>query len=224
MIISFDEVYPLWCATERYLGEFDTHSAVCEFDTHSAYCECSHHLQFYTCVVWYWYMKVVLGFDRNITQCHWSPSPAVVIIHISSGQYPEHTVECVYEYCFVLFSQFEKFIGSINTFQFGAVLQMIFVILLPSLHYFEKWATTINSNHSHFSLSLSSIQCLSAVDSPDCHTDFCAVVRDYLLWSSLPLYQQLCHVRQARGSQWILWGTTLTALFSVWLERDRHLW
>ena len=24
MIISFDEVYPLWCATERYLGEFDT--------------------------------------------------------------------------------------------------------------------------------------------------------------------------------------------------------
>ena len=42
MIISFDEVYPLWCVTERYLGEFDTHSAVCE---------CSHHLPFYTCLI-----------------------------------------------------------------------------------------------------------------------------------------------------------------------------
>ena len=40
-----------------------------------------------------------------------------------------------------------------------------------------------------------------AVDSPDCHTDVSAVVRDYLFRSSLPLYQQLCHVRQARGSQ-----------------------
>ena len=100
-------------------------------------------------------MKVVLGFDRNITQCHWSPSPAVVIIHISSGQYPEHTVECVYEYCFVLFSQFEKFIGSINTFQFGAVLQMIFVILLPSPVTTLKSEPPLSTVTIHIFLSLS---------------------------------------------------------------------
>ena len=131
MIISFDEVYPLWCATERNLGEFDTHSAVCK---------CSHHLPFYTCVVWYWYMKVVLGFVLIRSEYH-SVSLGSFSCRFHSSYFQWLVPgECVYECCFVLFSQFEKFIGSINTFQFGAVLQLIFVILLPSLHYFEKWA------------------------------------------------------------------------------------
>ena len=101
--------------------------------------------------------------------------------------------------------------------------------------------TTINSIHSRFSpLSLArslslSLMILSfffslvillypvsivAVDSPDCHTDVSAVVRDYLFQSSLPLYQQLCHVRQARGSQWT--GNHTHCVIQVWLERGRQ--
>ena len=39
--------------------------------------------------------------------------------------------------CCCCCSQFERLMGSINTFQFCALLQIFLAILLPSLHYFE---------------------------------------------------------------------------------------
>ena len=94
-----------------------------------------------------WYMKVVLGFVlirseyRSVSlgsfSCH---------CHYSYFQWSVPRAYCrVCVWVLFCLSQFEKFIGSINTFQFGAILQLIFVVLLPSLHYFEKWALQLLS-------------------------------------------------------------------------------
>ena len=105
--------------------------------------------------------------------------------------------------------------------QFGAVLQLIFIILLPSLHYFEKWALQLRYLHYHHSIH-SRFSPLSL----SYHSPLPSV---YLLWTLLIVILMFLRLSgticfgalQARGRQWTgHHNHSNHCIIQVWLERD----
>ena len=211
MIISFDEVYPLWCATERNLGEFDTHSAVCE---------CSHHLPFYTCVVWYWYMKVVLGFVLIKSEYH-SVSLGSFSCRFHSSYFQwlvpgAYCRVCVWVLFCLVFTVWEIhwfYLNLVPYCNWSSLFSYQVFTTLKSEPY--SCISTINSIHSRFSpLSLSYHSPLPSV---------------YLLWTLLIVILMFLRLSgticfgalQARGRQWTgHHNHSNHCIIQVWLERD----
>ena len=146
-----------------------------------------------------WYMKVVLGFVL-IRSEYRSVSLGSFSCHCHSSYFQWSVPRAYCRVCvWVLFclSQFEKFIGSINTSIWCC--KLIFVVLLTkssllwkvSLQLFTLSTVVISRRHW-----IEEKREWSAMDSPDCHTER---LRDFLLWSSLPHQGgRDCHV-ETRG-------------------------